>query len=51
MRELRDMLTSYALNEENDAPKWCWEKPGVFTVKTMYEQLCYNETGAPYMMI
>jgi len=51
MRELRDMLTSYALNEENDSPKWCWEKPGVFTVKTMYEQLCYNETGAPYMMI
>ena len=48
LRELCDILTFFALNEEDDYPKWCWEKSGIFMVKSAYEHLCCNETGASY---
>lgn len=51
MRELRDILTAFAVNEEEDYPKWDWEKSGVFTVRSTYKQLYCNESRAAYQMI
>lgn len=51
MRALRDILTSFAVNEENDYSKWIWDKSGGFSVESTYNQLCSNEARVPYKMI
>jgi len=51
LRTLRDILTSFAVNEEADYPRWVWEKSGRFSVKSTYNKLCSNESGVPYTMI
>jgi len=51
MRDLMDILMTFAVNNEEDYPKWCWDKSGDFTVKSTYKQLSCNETGAAYRMI
>jgi len=39
-RQLRDMISSLALSQEKDTPKWCWDGRGIYTVKSMYSHLC-----------
>ena len=50
-RNLRDLLTAFAVNIENDKPKWRWENNGLFSVRSTYEHLCINEVGAQYNII
>ncbi|PNT70202.1 hypothetical protein BRADI_2g07627v3, partial [Brachypodium distachyon] len=40
LTKLHDLIWGVALNEERDRPKWKWSKSGIYTVKSMYEQLC-----------
>jgi hypothetical protein len=51
LREMRDMLTSFAVNNDGDTPKWRWESNGSFSVKSTYEHLCVNDHGAHYNLI
>jgi len=48
---MTDMLTSFAVNDDRDKPKWRWESNGFFSVKSTYEHLCTNEHGAHYNLI
>jgi len=50
-RQLRDLLSSFAINSDKDKPKWIWGNNGLFSVKSMYDQLCINEVGAQYNLI
>jgi hypothetical protein len=47
LRQLRDMLTIYALSTEKDFVKWTWEKFGTFSVKSMYNHLFSSEVNNP----
>ena len=51
LRKLKDLLTSFAVKQEVDTPKWIWDKSGTFTVKLVYEHMCVNEAGAQYILI
>jgi hypothetical protein len=50
-RKLKDVLVSFAVNNEKDRPKWSWENSGIFSVKSTYAHLCRNERGAHYNLI
>ncbi|KAF5194148.1 hypothetical protein FRX31_016267 [Thalictrum thalictroides] len=41
--EMVSCLDQVKLEEEADRLQWKWEKKGVFTVKTMYDQLRLRE--------
>lgn len=45
LRQLRDMLSSCALSNEDDNFKWVWEKTGKFSVKSLHSHLGSNETN------
>jgi len=50
-RKMNDLLNSFAVNSENDKPRWKRGNNGIFSVKSVYDHLCSNETGANYNLI
>ena len=48
---MNDLLNSFAVNSENDKPRWKRGNNGIFSVKSVYDHLCSNETGANYNLI
>ena len=50
-RKMNDLLNSFAVNSENDEPHWKRGNNEIFSVKSVYDHLCSNETGANYNLI
>jgi hypothetical protein len=47
LRELKDLLSAFAITENEDKPKWSWNKNGCFSVKSMYTHMFNNEADSP----